>query len=177
MLTIRPARWPDDAAALAGLDTSFTTERIYRVVCEELGFTLVEEPVDPPLWKSYGPISPPEPSAVPPIALVAELDDRVAGYAVVEFSEWNRRLQVSHLYVAPECRGRGVGTALLAKLEWFGRTFGARCLWVETQNVNLPAVEFYLRRGFRLCGLDTSLYDPAEPGSGEVALFLSRDLS
>lgn len=39
----------------------------------------------------------------------------------------------------------------------------ARCLWLETQNVNYPAVQFYLRLGFELCGLDQTLYAPG-PG-------------
>jgi ribosomal protein S18 acetylase RimI-like enzyme len=45
--------------------------------------------------------------------------------------------------------------------------------WLETSNVNLPAVRAYERLGFRLCGLDTSLYE-GTPAEGEVALFLCR---
>jgi ribosomal protein S18 acetylase RimI-like enzyme len=37
------------------------------------------------------------------------------------------------------------------------------CLWLETQNVNYPAVQFYRRMGFRLCGLDETLYRPGIP--------------
>jgi ribosomal protein S18 acetylase RimI-like enzyme len=51
----------------------------------------------------------------------------------------------------------------------------ARCLWLETQNVNGPAVAFYLRQGFRLCGFDDTLYDPAVHPD-EVALYFSHPL-
>jgi ribosomal protein S18 acetylase RimI-like enzyme len=55
----------------------------------------------------------------------------------------------------------------------------ARCLWLETQNINYPAVQFYRRMGFRLCGLDETLYRPGMPGllPAEVALYFSRDLT
>ena len=54
----------------------------------------------------------------------------------------------------------------------------ARCLWLETQNVNYPAVQFYLKMGFRLCGLDETLYQPDDPQllPGEMALYFARDL-
>jgi hypothetical protein len=44
--------------------------------------------------------------------------------------------------------------------------------------VNYPAVHFYLRMGFQLCGLDETLYRPSDPGllPGEVALYFARDL-
>jgi ribosomal protein S18 acetylase RimI-like enzyme len=73
----------------------------------------------------------------------------------------------------------GVGTALLAALDRRARAGGARCLWLETQNINYPAIQFYRRSGFRLCGLDDTLYDPElDPTTGpdEVALFFTRPL-
>jgi len=44
--------------------------------------------------------------------------------------------------------------------------------------VNYPAIQFYRRLGFRLCGLDETLYRPDDSASvpGEVALFFARDL-
>lgn len=176
MSILRPARWPDDLALLAGLDTSFTTERIYRVAGSEDGFVLVEEPADPPLRKDYGRISD-EPRIVEmDCAIIAEDEGHPAGFAAAEYAAWNRRALVWHLYVAPEHRGRGLGVALLDQLDLFARSAGARCLWLETQNTNYPAIRFYRRAGFRLCGLDVSLYDPLGPAGNEVALFFSRDV-
>jgi ribosomal protein S18 acetylase RimI-like enzyme len=73
----------------------------------------------------------------------------------------------------------GIGTALLEALDRRARASGARCLWLETQNINYPAIQFYRRSGFRLCGLDDTLYDPErDPTTGpdEVALFFTRPL-
>jgi ribosomal protein S18 acetylase RimI-like enzyme len=177
MLTLRPACWPGDLALVASIDTSFTTERIYRVVRQELGFALVEERVDPPLQKDYGSITDDPLLGEMSCVVLAEQQGRLAGFAAAEYAAWNRRAIVRHLYVAPERRGSGVGTALLHQLDTFARSAGARCLWLETQNINYPAIRFYQRAGFRLCGLDESLYDPAGPGRNETALFFVRDLA
>jgi ribosomal protein S18 acetylase RimI-like enzyme len=177
MLTLRPACWPDDLAALERLDTSFTTNRIYRVAGNELGFRLVEERLEPPLRKDYGPLPQIDDRlAELEYALIAELDGELVGFGATEYEAWNRRAIVRHLYVAPEHRRAGIGMLLLSRLEGFARTAGARCLWLETQNVNVPAIRFYRRAGFRLCGLDESFYDPAAAGPDEVALFFVRDV-
>ncbi len=175
MFVIRPARWPQDIPALSAFDTSFLTNTVYRVAQDGLSFRLVEETATPPLHKSY-PFDPtdPEERANWDHAVVAEAGERLFGFAAAQYMAWNRRAVIWHLYVAPDYRGRGVGTRLLDSLDTFARDAGARCLWLETQDVNVPAVRFYLRSGFMLCGLDTSLYDPNGAAGGEVALFFAR---
>jgi ribosomal protein S18 acetylase RimI-like enzyme len=176
VITLRPARWPDDVARLDALDTSFTTDRIYRVIRDEHRFTLVEEAVAPPLHKNYGPLtSHEEDLRTLEYTAVAEQDGAVVGFAAARHERWNRRLVVAHLYVAAPHRRTGVGRALIHHLDGLARSVNARCLWLETQNVNYPAIQFYRRFGFRLCGLDESLYDPAGPAQGEIALFFVRD--
>jgi GNAT superfamily N-acetyltransferase len=60
--------------------------------------------------------------------------------------------------VAPEARGRGVGTALLRAAEAWARARGCRRMKVETQNINVPACRFYAKHGFRLSGASPSAY-------------------
>ncbi len=169
-MNVRPARWSRDAAGIRAIDTSFTTDRVYRFGRERGGFGFsLPLLTRAPLTKSY---------AVPETdpgdgAFVAEVDGAIVGFAQIEPPTWNGRAAISHLYVSPPHRGRGVGRALLDALAEQARRKGARCLFVETQNVNYPAVQFYLAAGFYLCGLDESFYDPVEL-PGEFALFFAR---
>src|SRR5690606_35862496 len=174
MWHLRPVHWAQDLEKLLGIDTGFTTDRIYRVLQEDSAFRLVEEPVSPPVHKRF-----PDPVGEPDRlhhAVLAEAEGGPIGYVTVRYEEWNRRAVIWGLYVAPEWRRRGVGRALVETVEAFAAAAGGRCLWLETSNLDYPAIRFYRRLGFRWCGLDTSLYDPAGPAGGEVALYFARDL-
>jgi ribosomal protein S18 acetylase RimI-like enzyme len=168
-VNVRRARAGDD---LASIDTSFTTATVYDVVRTRQGFALRERRASPRVRKRY---------ELPPrntgeTVLVAEADDgALAGVAIYRVADWNRRGELVHLYVDRRRRGRGAGSALVEEVVARVRAAGARALWLETQNVNAPAIRFYRGRGFRLAGLDESLYDPEE-FPGEVALFFVRDL-
>lgn len=178
MFTVRPARWPDDLPSLAEVEFSFTTDRIYRVARDELSFVLIEEPVDPPLYKDYGAVTDSDES-LPELdcVLVAEWNGEMVGFVTAKHEAWSRRVAVRHLFVEGQYRRSGIGRALLDHLDRFARSVGARCLWLDTQNINYPAIQFYRRVGFRLCGLDESFNDPVESGRGVVALFFARELA
>jgi ribosomal protein S18 acetylase RimI-like enzyme len=171
-VSVRPANWAADAEGIHAIDTAFTTDRVYRFGREKGGFGFALPLLTrAPLTKSY-----PLPQAHPGDgSFVAEMDGAIAGFAQVEPPAWNGRAVVRHLYVSAAYRGRGIGAALVDALAEHARAAGARCLWLETQNVNYPAVQFYLATGFYLCGLDESFYDPVE-NPGEFALFFSRPL-
>jgi GNAT superfamily N-acetyltransferase len=172
-VNVRVAEWARDAEGVRAIDTSFTTDRVYRFARERggLGFALALLTREP-LTKSYElPADDPGEGA-----FVAEDEGAIVGFACVEPPAWSGRAAVSHLYVAPSHRGHGVGRGLLDALDAHAHAAGARCLFVETQNVNYPAVRFYLACSFALVGLDQSFYDPIEH-PGEIALFLVRSLA
>jgi ribosomal protein S18 acetylase RimI-like enzyme len=107
------------------------------------------------------------------------LDRRQAvGVAATQYEAWNGRVIVRHLYVSSSHRRRGIGRRLLNIALSAARETGARTARLEASNVNLPAMRAYERLGFgfKLCGLDTSLYH-ATPSEGEIALFLCRPLT
>ena len=176
MIALRPLRWPDDRAALLAFDTSFTTDRIFRLERTDNGVTLDEVAADPPIYKSYSLARPTDVIAGHDWVQVAEYDDGIAGVASMTIEAWNRRAVLQHLYVTREARRVGVGNALVTAAIDTARDRNARCVWVETQAVNYGAVLFYRNMGFAWCGFDKSLYDQRDAGVDEVALFFSRDL-
>ena len=175
MLTLRPLRWPEDREPLLALDTSFTTDSVYRVVASGLSFALEATPVAPSLRKVYDLSG--EVDGLPGFerVIIAEVGGELAGMAALKYEAWNRRAVLWHLYIGPAHRGRGVGRALVDAAVAAARQFPARCLWLETQSVNYGAIQFYQRVGFRCCGLDTTLYDLGGAAE-EAAVFFARPL-
>jgi GNAT superfamily N-acetyltransferase len=55
--------------------------------------------------------------------------------------------EVKRMYARSQARG--VGTAVLQALESYANENGYTTLWLETRRVNVQAVQFYLRRGYR----------------------------
>ncbi|MFJ2821294.1 GNAT family N-acetyltransferase [Streptomyces toxytricini] len=174
-ITYRTAR-PEDAEAIARIDSSFATGTVFEVTAGEEGFRVREVPVDPPLHKVF-------PDAGEEAGGGSEGGDErvfvaldgaeVCGFAAVGYAAWNRRLTIDDIEVAPAHRGRGIGRALMELAAGFGRERGAAHLWLEVSSVNAPAVHAYRRMGFTLCGLDTALYD-GTPSAGERALYMAR---
>jgi ribosomal protein S18 acetylase RimI-like enzyme len=168
-------RWPDDRAALLALDTSFTTDRIFRLARTDNVATLQEVAAEPPIFKSYSLADAADVVAGHDWVQIAERGQGIAGVASMMIDAWNRRAVLQHLYVTREARRNGVGNALVKAAMEAARDRNARCVWVETQTVNYAAVLFYRKMGFAWCGFDTSLYDSGDAGVDEVALFFSRD--
>lgn len=86
-----------------------------------------------------------------PHALVAEIDDRVVGYAIYffNFSTFlgKNGLYLEDLYVDTEHRGKGVGDLLFRSVANIAHTENCgRMEWVAL-DWNTPALEFYKAKG------------------------------
>lgn len=176
MLSVRGLNLPGDREALLALDTSFTTERVFRVSVTSDSFVMQEGTVSPPLRKVYDLSAEVDRLPVLDHVLVALLDARVAGVATLSNDSVDRRAIVRHLYVDRGYRGRGIGHALMDAMVNLARHDRARCLWLETQDVNYPAIRFYKRLGFEWCGLDLSLDERHGSPTDETAVFFMRAL-
>lgn len=173
MISIRPARLPADAAAIRAIDTSFTTDVVYDVEAAGRAILLRLRSVHPPITKRFPLDDLDDPGRPWTHGVIAERDGVCAGFAAVGFEAWNRRSTHWHLYVQPTARRLGVARSLADHAMALARELGARHLWLETSNLNVPGVAAYEALGFTLTGVDLTLYD-GTPAEGEVALFFSR---
>jgi len=73
---------------------------------------------------------------------------------------------LDELYVAPELRGRGLGSALLAAAEAVTRQRGGEVLEINVDGHDVDARRFYERHG----------YANSEPGKDEPLLYYFREL-
>ncbi len=173
-MIIREMQREIDGERLADFDASFSTEYIYRAAVDKMSVEIVEEKLDVPFQKIYPFDLIRKDIDEADYAVVAEIDEIIAGFATVKYEEWNNRACLTGIFVAADSKGKGVGRALVAAAINFATTKSARCLWAETQNVNRPAIQFYRKIGFEFCGFDGALYNPADVSSGETAFYFRK---
>ena len=84
--------------------------------------------------------------------VVADMGGDLVGYVALSRLVWlqygDRGIEMNHLFVQPEWRGKGVGQALIAAAKDAARAAGCVEMKVSTHPENLAAQEFYLAQGF-----------------------------
>jgi GNAT superfamily N-acetyltransferase len=88
---------------------------------------------------------------VPPkgaFLLVDDDTDEILGCGAVALLD-GETAEVKRMWVAPTARGRGVGRALLSRLEDEARRAGCSAVVLDTNAVLTEAVEMYLAAGYR----------------------------
>lgn len=87
-------------------------------------------------------------------ALVVTSGQAVSGYAILlplaQLQFARRGMDLHHLFVWPEHRGTGMGSALLAAAKTHARTQSCTYLTVGTHPDNEAAQTWYLKQGFDL---------------------------
>jgi putative acetyltransferase len=81
---------------------------------------------------------------------IARVDGEVAGCGAVAL--FDTYAEVKRMYTRPSARRRGVGKAVLARLEKEARRAGKPMLRLETGIHQVPAIRLYEEFGFRRCG-------------------------
>ncbi|XP_023680526.2 diamine acetyltransferase 2b isoform X2 [Paramormyrops kingsleyae] len=89
------------------------------------------------------------------VAEVAEQYRTTEGYTVIgyalffyTYSTWKgRSVYMEDLYVMPEFRGKGVGTALMSKVAQVGKEQQCVRLQFSVLNWNTPSLDFYKAKG------------------------------
>lgn len=101
---------------------------------------------------------------------------KLVGLALSEPRFWNKQLWVWEFHITPDYRGQGLGRRLMDSLSELAGQKGFRALVCETQNYNVPAIQFYRKLGFEIDSIDLSYYTNTDMTSGEVAFFMKRKL-
>ncbi len=172
-IAVRELDRDTDRRGVEAIDTAFETTTVFDLVTSPRRIELVERPLEKPLVKRYSIAEVFAAWARWDAGWVAD-DGGIRGFATVEHEPWHARLILWFLYVAPAWRRRGVGRALLERVEQHGRSVGANHVWLETSNVNVPGVAAYERLGYSLCGADRLYYGRYMPG--ETAIYLAKTL-
>ena len=104
---------------------------------------------------------------------VKDDDGKIVGYLEFDTEEWNNRIIMTQLLVDESQRGKGIGKMLFDFVKNFAKQEDYRIITLETQNTNVPAIDFYLRMGFTFCGTNLFFYSNDDIGENEVMIELA----
>ncbi|QBD82123.1 GNAT family N-acetyltransferase [Ktedonosporobacter rubrisoli] len=187
----------NDAPALHGLDYSFETDRIYTLrECNHLlrsengsgaenkpafAFELTETLVDPPIYKNYREYENSLEDVEEQLregegGYIALANAEVAGAVLLHVEEWRSVALIEDLIVGRQFRRYGIGSLLLRCAADWARKRNCWAIVLETQNINYPAIQFYLRNGLEIWSIHQHFYPPG-PLAHEVAVFMGKRLS
>jgi ribosomal protein S18 acetylase RimI-like enzyme len=134
VVEIRPAR-ASDIDALDAIETAvFTSDRISRRSFRQLIERRTAE------------------------TLVAEVDGKAAGYAMVLFRKGSGVARLYSIATAPEVAGQGVGRGLLEAAEDTAFDHGRMLLRLEVREDNARAIRIYEAGGYRGIGSEPDYY-------------------
>lgn len=185
MAEIRPLT-EQDISQLERIVTGYITDAHYRVAWleteEETSLVLRLAKLERPILKRYNHLDAEtlqQYRQVPQhgYSFGAFEGEKLVGAILAEPHTWNNSLWVWELDVAESYRGQGIGRQLMEALIDKGTAAGFRTITCETQNINVPAIRFYRRMGFRMEGADISYYSNEDLyPRGEIAVFMKRRL-
>ena len=176
-------------AAYGRISIAFEVRSVLKVEAIEGGmggFSMREEPVNPPYLKDYDALDEGGPERWPEqfdtshfTLLLAEVDGELVGSATMVYDTPDLTVLeglsdlavVWDIRVHPRWRGKGVGEALFEHAKNWAAAHGCTMLKVETQNVNVSACLFYRRMGCELGAIHRFGY-LGNPQIGEEVMLL-----
>lgn len=107
-----------------------------------------------------------------PLVVIRRPGDEVVAYIIF----WHIRddVQVNNIAVRPDCRGQGLGEALMRFAIDKVRTAGAAFMTLEVRESNKAAVALYRKLGFEVLGKRKSYYTKPDEDACVMGLVLDQ---
>jgi ribosomal protein S18 acetylase RimI-like enzyme len=187
----------NDTPALCALEYDFETDCIYTLHIDNhliqdsntpeasnrpaLTFALLETQVDPPIYKNYREPEMSQAAVEARLAkaqggFVALADGSVAGGITLNIERERRVVHIQDIIVGRQFRRYGIGSLLLSCAADWARNHKCWAIVLETQNINYPAIQLYLRNGLEVWSMNPNFYPPG-PFGHEVAIFMGKRLT
>jgi ribosomal protein S18 acetylase RimI-like enzyme len=153
------------------LEFEYETDRYYDCITEDLDIRFVLKRFDEPVIKRFTDHLF-EDYLEEPKAFMISIQGRAVGFLELSFESWHNLTRIANIMVKKDYRHQGFGHALMELAKGVARKRGSRGIILETQSCNFPALSFYFKEGFGLCGCDTKCYTNHDIESREVRMEL-----
>ena len=154
------------------LEFDYTTNYYYDVEIEQneiFSIKLVKKPYDGEVEKVFT-MKLYQEWLEEPSAFLLSKDSKTIGYLEVNKESWSNRLRITELLIFEEYRHLGYGTVLLDKAKDIAKKDNLREIILGTETCDSKAIDFYIKNGFRVNGIDLSFYGNNDVEKREVRI-------
>lgn len=103
-------------------------------------------------------------------------EEREVGWMAIAPQSWNNTARIWDISVVKDSQRKGFGQLLLKFAEERSKEWNSRALILECQSSNYPAIQFYLKNGFKLIGFDLLAYTNEDIEHHEIRLEMGKIL-
>ncbi len=153
----------------------YVTTKYYHVDQENNGFHWTVCDYDTPQTKSFVDTLF-EDWMEDPVAFGIFDADHLVAFIEGSIESWHQMFRVTNIFVEERLRNSGLGTKMMKHIIAFAKTMNVRCVILETQSCNYPAISFYLKNGFKLIAINTIEYSNDDLQKDEVRFDLAYRL-
>ncbi len=107
---------------------------------------------------------------------VAELDGKITGYLMIVKPRFTNAAEITDVAVHRSARRSGVGRALVDAAVAWARDRDLRAVWVEPQGEAGGPIDFYLKVGFRISGINERWNTNEDDGDGQQTIYMYLEL-
>jgi ribosomal-protein-alanine N-acetyltransferase len=107
-----------------------------------------------------------------PMVVVRRPGEEVVAYVI--FWQIRDDVQVNNVAVHPDCRGLGLGEAIMRFVIAKSREAGATFMTLEVRQSNTPALTLYRKLGFEIMGTRKNYYTKPDEDAHVMALVLDQ---
>jgi len=91
---------------------------------------------------------------------IAESNGHLSGFGIVDWSEQNVGVfaYIQTIEIAPQYRGRGIGSELMRRMDGSANAEGAVAIWLHVDETNTAAIQLYKAHGYQHTGRTENYY-------------------
>jgi len=166
-----------DKANFKGYSQNFayTTQRYYHVTRQNNGFSWSLCDYETAQYKSFEDTLF-EDWMEDPVAFGIFEAGHLIAFIEGSIESWHQMFRITNIYVDEAHRHSGIGTLMMHRMMAFAKTLNVRCIILETQSCNIPAISFYKKNGFEIIAVNAIEYSNDDLLKDEVRFDLAYRL-
>ncbi|MCC5912298.1 MAG: GNAT family N-acetyltransferase [Clostridiaceae bacterium] len=160
----------EDIENIKKISYGYSSEKYYSLTKGILSYCLQEKSLCEKVQKSYSTHLYDETLESSKVFVIEEKNE-IIGYIEMLYEESSRLLKIVNICIKEEYRHKNIARKLVKASKGYARFNKAKGIIVEVENYNFPAIRFFLKEDFKICGINELAFED------EIGILLGFEFS